>query len=123
LNPTAILIYVFFFHWIADFPAQTGWMAINKSSNFRALVTHVLTYASVLTLGVILTFGFSPEAILSFFLVNFFAHIATDVWTSKLSSSMSKQGKTSAFFSVIGFDQFIHAATLILTTKYILGVS
>ena len=52
-----------------------------------------------------------PKGI-SFVLCNTVAHFFTDYLTSRVTSSLYKENKIHEFFAVIGFDQFIHIATL-----------
>jgi Protein of unknown function (DUF3307) len=110
-----ILIYIFFLHWVGDFLFQTNWMATNKSHNFIALITHVSIYTLTLTLGTIIVFNFK------FLLINFIAHGLTDFLTSKVTSKLWQRNDIHNFFVVVGFDQYIHAVTLILTVESILN--
>lgn len=107
-----ILIYLLFLHFIADFVCQTSWMAQNKSKNFLALFSHVLTYGLVLFLG---TIYFGIDKAFLFSLVNFGLHLLVDFFTSKATSYLWKKGDVHNFFVVIGLDQLIHQACLILT--------
>lgn len=47
--------------------------------------------------------------------INALAHLVIDYFTSKGTAYLYKKGDVHNFFVVIGFDQFLHAATLILT--------
>jgi hypothetical protein len=114
------LVYLFFLHWVGDFVFQSSWMAINKSKDFLALLTHVTIYSCILALGVALSFQY-PNGLQWFFLANFVAHLATDFVTSKFTSRFYAAGRIREYFVMIGFDQFIHAATILLTTHYLLG--
>jgi hypothetical protein len=80
------LVYLFFLHWVGDFVFQSSWMAINKSKDFLALLTHVTIYSCILALGVALSFQY-PNGLQWFFLANFVAHLATDLVTSKFTGS------------------------------------
>lgn len=112
------LIFVFLTHYIADFLCQTREMANNKSSSVYWLTLHVLTYSIVTSIlwGVFLTQDF-----LILFLVwwtTFLTHWTTDFFTSKGTSYFYKKNNMFGFFSTLGFDQFIHASTLLLTYFY-----
>ncbi len=121
------IIYVLFSHFVADFIFQTRWMAKNKSSKLLALNIHIFIYASVLfvMLGV---YGFLPFALtaftfadlLNFVFINATAHLLTDYFTSKWTKKLYLQDKEHAFFTVIGFDQFLHVAALVISFFYIL---
>lgn len=120
-----LVLLVCFTHWVADFVFQTDWMAQNKSKSNFPLLTHVCVY----------TFIFSPLAVYAFddmllvlyFLgFNLFAHFIVDYNTSRLSSKLYKQNKLGSstvpnfgFFSVIGFDQFLHYVCLFGSYVYL----
>lgn len=98
------LIFIILLHWLADFVFQTDEMAQNKSKSFYWLTTHVFTY-SLFFCG----FGWK------FVLITFVCHWITDFVTSKISSYCWLHEKRHNFFVVIGFDQFLHIAQLLLT--------
>lgn len=91
-------------HWIADFILQTDKMAINKSTSWVWLSSHVGIYTLCL-----LPFG--P----GYALANGFAHFITDAITSRITSYLWKKGDRHNFFVVIGADQLLHSAFLIFT--------
>ena len=107
-----------FFHWIGDFVCQNRYIADNKSKSWYVLTLHVAIYSFVMSWGTIIALGKVNPIWL---IVNFLAHFVTDAITSRITSHLHKKGKIKEFFTVIGFDQFIHATTLILTTKYFLN--
>lgn len=41
------IIVILLIHWIADFVCQSNWQAQNKSSNNKALLSHITTYTIV----------------------------------------------------------------------------
>ena len=116
-------------HFIGDFLLQSDWMALNKSKRLDALFVHATTYA-VCFLWVGPTFA----------LITLVTHMATDAITSRITSRLwffdSKpevtdihgvkwmpvrlNGKRHWFFVMIGFDQLIHAVTLIWTLKLLI---
>ena len=123
---TGILIYVLFTHFVADFVMQTHDMAINKSTSVYWLTKHIFAYAktflvSALVFCVALTLfedGYGSKLALRmvvFVLINSGLHWITDYYTSKEISRLWKEKKVHDFFVMIGFDQFIHLATLLLT--------
>lgn len=135
------ILLLLFIHFFGDFICQSRWMADNKSKNLLALSTHVLTYTTVLFIALAISIGdpliiyqsfvnhlyfgtdygtlnstnnFFPQ-IICYSLVNGGLHFCTDFCTSKFTSYFYKKEKWHEFFSVIGFDQFIHQTCLILT--------
>ncbi len=113
-------IYIFFIHYIADFVFQTNWMALNKSKSHVALASHVLTYSAVLLVGLSLAMVGTPKGILMVVMCNFVAHYLTDAVTSRISSYFFQKDMRNYFWYTIGFDQFIHQATLISLVSWLL---
>jgi len=113
------IIILIFIHWVADFLLQTQSMAMNKSKNNRWLLAHVTVYsASWFVVGM---FMFDLLPVVLFTVSTFICHFITDYMTSRWTSSLYKQGKFygfPGFFSVIGFDQFLHYLQLILCYEY-----
>lgn len=116
----SVLVLIFFAHWVADFVCQIDWMARNKSKSNHPLFVHVLVYSFILGLFLIpIQFNY---LLVYFVLLNGFLHFCTDWCTSRISSKLYAKGKLGSdsipnfgFFSVIGFDQFIHMATIVIT--------
>lgn len=104
-------------HFVADFLCQTRTMATNKSKSLYWLTLHVLTYSTVTTLCWI-QFGADPHVLLWVWLTTFISHWVTDFITSKITTYFYLKNNMFAFFSVIGFDQLIHATTLLITYQY-----
>lgn len=94
-------------HFVGDFILQTDRVANGKSSDFGVLTEHVVLYA--VPLAVI--FAEHP----GFVIANAVLHWSTDVWTSRLTSRLWAAGERHWFFTVIGLDQLIHGACLVLT--------
>jgi hypothetical protein len=95
-------------HWIADFICQTDKMAINKSTSWKWLSSHVGTYT-------LLMLPFGPV----FAIANGLTHLFVDAVTSRATSYLWKKGDRHNFFVVIGLDQLIHTAILISTMPLI----
>jgi len=103
-------------HWIFDFVFQTHWMATNKSKSNKALGAHVGVY----TIGMLL-FGsifLSPFNAFLFGISNGVLHFCVDWVTSRCTARLYTKGDFHNFFVVIGFDQFIHLATMLMTYYY-----
>ncbi len=119
-----IVILLLVAHYVADFLAQTRWMATNKSSNFLALLTHVSVYTLVMLVyvGIILYINtsLSLEIILYFVLFNGFAHLVVDYFSSKLTSYYWKIERYDNFWYIIGFDQLLHTIILLSSFVYIM---
>jgi hypothetical protein len=92
-------------------------MADNKSKNVEALILHVFIYSCVLWIGAGITGQYIVNDLCRFAICNFFIHWLTDFCTSKMTKVAVEEKNMHKFFAIIGFDQFIHATTLILTIK------
>lgn len=112
-----ILIYVLFLHWIGDFMLQSRWMANNKSHDLSALGCHVWLYTAMLGSGVFITGRYERIDFVWFCGVNALLHFTTDFFTSKATSYLWKKERVKDFFSVVGFDQFLHTVALIVTVQ------
>ena len=120
------IIWLLFFHWVADFLTQTRTIGKNKSKSISALGTHVITY--MFMLFALSTIIFQNAEIAGYFvLLNGGLHFITDFFTSRIGKYFYKNSITSKdcedrwmylFWANIGIDQFIHTATLIYTLKY-----
>ena len=87
-------------------------MANNKSKCNIALLLHVSDYSfGLFVFGMINFYDNIPKSIL-FAIFNAVAHFCTGYLTSRVTSHLYKKDKIHDFFVVIGFDQFIHIATL-----------
>jgi len=114
------ILYIMFFHWWADFFCQTEWMAQNKSKRFLPLIIHALIYGAIMTFA-IAWLDVRTMLILQWGLVNMLAHLITDGITSRITSFLWDQKQVRWFFVVIGFDQYIHFVTLLITAKIYFG--
>ncbi len=102
-------------HWFSDFVLQRSCDAVDKCRSNRALGRHVASYAlGMMPCGIYLV-GWS-QAALVWVPVTFALHLATDYVTSRISAGFKAQARMKAYFTTIGFDQFLHFAALVLTT-------
>jgi len=125
------LITIFSTHFIADFIFQSRNMGRKKGKNIFWLLTHVFVYTLVTTIGWYLFLNldlFSFKTFSIFIFLMFSTHFVTDFITSKVSGycylKMLENKKKPykwehLFWSTIGFDQLIHAITLILIYNYL----
>jgi len=131
-------------HYIADFMFQDEDMALGKSKSIKQLLRHTITYTFVffvffmlfifcaifylyqLNLGIMENIEYTYK-ILLFFPITFACHTIIDYFTSKI---VSKKFKNKIFytgipnlgaFSIIGFDQVLHYATLFLTYTFVIN--
>ncbi len=114
-------------HFIGDFVLQTRKQALNKSSNWRHLTSHVFTYSLFLLAVLGFVFWDNIYATFSYVFFNYGCHFFTDAITSRWSSKFYKQAQSindsdpmRDFWLVIGFDQLIHHLTLILSYYFII---
>lgn len=113
LQIAALLLFV---HFIGDFIFQSSDMAVNKATSIKWLLIHVAVYTSILFIASIFIFGL--DLAITFALVNGGFHLVTDFFTSKLNAHLFQREDKRWYYSGIGFDQFIHGATLLLTYDY-----
>jgi hypothetical protein len=114
-----LIIGLLFVHFVADFMAQTNWMATNKSKNGLALFSHVLVYG-LFTLAALGFMKWSAEMIVFYVAVNTMSHFGIDMITSQFTSYFWKKNDLHNFFCIVGFDQFCHGAIIVLTYKWLL---
>ena len=133
-----LVLQIVFAHWVSDFVLQSGWMANNKSKNWRALLAHVATYTASMTVlmfimaillsdtvikfnminGIIL--AMTPSAYMAWILLNGVLHLITDAITSRITYKLWGRSKMHDFFVVVGFDQMIHYTCLFVTLWYMM---
>lgn len=106
--PLTIIIALLAVHFLADFVFQSHWMASQKSTNWLALLVHVLVYGSCF-----LIFGWQ------FAVVNAALHFVVDAVTSRLTKRLWAANQIHWFFVVIGFDQLMHYICLLQTYNWL----
>jgi hypothetical protein len=115
-------VLILLFHWVADFLLQSPSMATGKSKSNYWLSVHVAYYMfgmSPMVLLVALHSGFLTG--IYWLILNGVLHWTTDFITSRQTSKLYAAQKYygfPSFFSVIGLDQWIHAACLLLSYDY-----
>jgi len=121
-----ILLLILIAHFVGDFLLQSDEMAKNKSSSWGWLSEHVLIY-SVTLLALVMVLGIISEPFNypypsnypylwgDWILINAALHFVTDAITSRGTAWLYKNNERHWFFVLIGFDQLLHYAALILT--------
>lgn len=118
-----------FVHWIADFVCQTHEQSILKSKVFSILVEHTSTYSGVffipiLTYALLTVDNYFQLFYMPFLFtgITFIFHTTQDYITSRMTSKLYAKQDFHNFFVVIGFDQFLHLAQLLLTYHLLFGL-
>jgi hypothetical protein len=140
------LIAILALHFVADFLLQSRKMGRNKGKSIMWLSMHVGVYLiALLSVGLLFGHYVTDNMVLVFeyCLLNGILHWVTDYCTSKASGfcylkmtqkvdcdntlaphvkrELNEKRKSrweKAFWSVIGFDQFLHAFALLITYHY-----
>ncbi len=113
-----ILLLILIAHFVGDFLLQSDEMAKNKSSSWVWLSLHVLCYSgTLLILVLLLEVTGEPDSWKPFewVAINAVLHFVTDAITSRGTAWLYKNNERHWFFVLIGFDQLLHYAALILT--------
>jgi hypothetical protein len=120
--PINLVLLIIFAHWVSDFVMQTDQMALNKSTSIKWLTYHVIAYMLSMFIIILVIWG-SVNAY--WILLNGALHWSTDFVTSKISSWLWRNERRHDFFVMVGFDQLIHYACLLLTATWMitLGVN
>jgi hypothetical protein len=116
---TYFYICLLFFHFVGDFVCQSRYLADNKSKSWLALFLHVAIYTCIISWLPIITCH-CDQNVLGWIFINFALHFITDAITSRLTSKFWREQRIKAFFNTVGFDQFLHGATLLATSHFIL---
>ncbi len=119
LNSTlTVAVILLLIHFIGDFLFQSTDMAINKAKSLKWLTIHIGTYTFVLFVGSFVLFGLN--AAIFYALINGGIHFVTDFFTSKINATLYARDDKRWYYTGIGFDQFIHGASLLLTYDYLI---
>lgn len=118
------LIFLMFSHWVSDFILQTDYMARGKSKTSLPLLLHILCYSIGMS---IFAFTMLDEKAAFWFLIfNAYLHYIIDYYTSRISSKLHAENKIGSttipnfgMFTVIGFDQFLHFVSLVVTYMFL----
>lgn len=110
-------------HWFADFVMQTDEQAKGKSTSWKFLLNHTVTYSCIMWLifgALYITRECNGGTYIWYYpilfgVITLIIHTAQDYITSRINSRLYKAGKIHNFFISIGFDQWLHAVQLILT--------
>jgi len=112
-----IACYLLLAHFVSDFVTQTVEMGLKKSSNIEILTKHIafLTLALVVLLLPLV----SPVMAVVIAFTNGAIHWVVDFATSRIAKKFYQEQRMYAFWKVIGIDQLIHTAVLLLTYSYL----
>lgn len=105
-----IVLLLLFTHWFADFILQSDYVAQNKSKSNLVLFHHVYLYMLPFV-----ALGFLIPITLGWVLLNFILHYTIDFVTSRINARLWEKKQVHWFFVCVGFDQFLHYASLLLT--------
>jgi hypothetical protein len=121
-----LFIYILILHYLGDYIFQPYWLSVQKSESQKMLLYHVFIYTSVLYLGLI--FVVELKSVLVFSGITFALHYIVDFVTSRVISDNSsslvldpdaskpvhKRLKLWGPISLLGFDQLLHQACLLI---------
>lgn len=126
MNTEGFLVLAFFAHYVADFPMQAFFQSIMGKKNIYMdhLMNHVGIYL-ITFLAIVSLAGWNSRIVL-WAVTNAVLHGFIDYFTSRGSHKahakalpIEQAGKISqwrgAFWCIIGFDQFLHMATMVIT--------
>ncbi len=108
-------------HFAGDFLFQSTDMAINKATSLKWLSIHIGVYTFILFIGSIVLFGLNAAVVYA--LINGGIHFVTDFFTSKMNARLYARENKKWYYTGIGFDQFTHGASLLLTYDYLISTN
>ncbi|MCX6351108.1 MAG: DUF3307 domain-containing protein [Bacteroidetes bacterium] len=118
MNPTALLISLFFCHWLADFTAlSTPWMLNAKKFGkpLFPIFIHATTHGLLMSIPLLVALGFTD---LLGYLISFeiATHFAIDVWKGRMNAWFPplQNHANKYYWWLFGLDQFLHATVIIL---------
>lgn len=109
MTPVLLIIVA---HFLADFVMQCDVWAQGKSKSNLPLLKHVGTYTLAMA---VMTAPLLGWYVLIWAPLNGALHFATDYVSSRLASKQFAAGNVHAGFVVIGADQVVHYACMLLT--------
>jgi len=119
--PVEMIYIILIGHYVSDFLCQTDWMALNKSSNNKALLLHIGAYTASLIGAVwFLMLVASPISIglnqlIAWGALNGAIHLVTDYISSRMSKRAYESGNLRRFWAIVGADQLAHYVALVAT--------
>lgn len=134
-----LYLYMFFLHFLADFVLQSREMGQKKSTEIPFLIGHVAIQWGVMLMGLLQVMD--PIAAYQIACLNAGIHGLIDwyIWklykyrvhmrlkemfpdeeTFQFQADHFEYWKDKGFYSTIGFDQFLHHATIVFVTWIIL---
>ena len=127
-----IILTALFLHFIGDFVLQTREVATTKSKDWYALAHHcMIIWFSMIPLGVMVGGGFID--CMAFATANAVIHgtIDRNIWkrygqriarkSDPTRNEEFQYWKDHVFYTVIGFDQFLHVSVLLLLLSWMVG--
>ena len=127
-----IILTALFLHFVGDFVLQTREVATTKSKDWHALAHHcMIIWFSMIPLGVMVGGGFIDCVM--FATVNALVHGAIDrnIWkrygrridrkSDPTRNDRFEYWNDHVFYTVIGFDQFLHVSTMFLLLAWMVG--
>ena len=121
-----ILFLLMVCHYLADFTAlSTGWML--QAKQFGKPLYPILVHASVhaLLMGIVLLFFVDFNVALRLFGIQLIAHFSFDTLKGRLNGrfpSLQDHAKRG-YWMILGFDQFLHHATILVMVYYLIYLS
>lgn len=122
-----VFILIILVHWVADFIFQPHSWAKNKSSSWKALLSHTFLYTIIWMIPVAIV-NDGDLRVIPFLGLTFLFHTITDYFTSRVVKQKFEEEDfgnsipNDGAFTVIGFDQVLHYLQLILTWNYLFGI-
>jgi hypothetical protein len=120
-----LTLYFLLVHWVSDFVLQTEHMAKRKSTSNYYLGMHVTVYSVTTIFAWWLYFIIIGQEVsflqyfLSFIAI-FTMHFITDYITSRKTSKYYSDKKYHEFFTLIGFDQWLHYLQIYLVYYFLI---
>ena len=111
-----IVLGILLLHFIGDFLFQTDESRQNKSKDNGALFEHIFTYTTLFWFAAVIYMMNTGNAkMLLFAPITFVCHFCTDYVTSRITKKLHEKGDIRGLFDTVAFDQYLHAAQLLLT--------